>query len=115
MEDLNDGKVLATGGTPGRGPLSSAELYDPTANTWTLTGTMTIGRWSHTATLLGDGTVLVAGGWGQSISCGKACTGYIPTPKADIYNEATGRFTATASLGRARASHTASLLGTGRA
>src|SRR4030081_1349408 len=76
---------------------------------------MTIGRWSHTATLLGDGTVLVAGGWGQTISCGKACTGYIPTPKADIYNEATGRFTATASLSRAQASHTASLLGTGRA
>jgi hypothetical protein len=112
---LPDGKVLVTGGTPGRGPLNSAELYDPSANAWTLTGTMTQARWAHTATLLGDGTVLVAGGNGQSISCGKACTGYIPTPKADIYNEATGRFTATASLSRARASHTMTLLGTGRA
>jgi N-acetylneuraminic acid mutarotase len=112
---LPDGKVLVTGGTPGRGPLNSAELYDPTANTWTLTGTMTQARWAHTATLLGDGTVLIAGGEGQSISCGKACTGYIPTAKAEIYNEAAGKFTATASLSRAQASHSMTLLRTGRA
>jgi hypothetical protein len=112
---LADGKVLVTGGTPGRGPLNSAELYDPTANSWTLTGTMTQARWAHTATLLGDGTVLVAGGEGQSISCGKACTGYIPTAKAEIYNEAAGKFAATASLSRAQASHSMTLLRTGRA
>jgi hypothetical protein len=112
---LPDGKVLVTGGTPGRGPLSSAELYDPTANSWTVTGTMTQARYAHTATLLGDGTVVVAGGNGQSISCGKACTGYIPTPKAEIYNEAAGKFTATANLSRARASQSMSLLKTGRA
>jgi hypothetical protein len=112
---LPDGKVLVTGGTPSRGPLSSAELYDSSANAWTLTGNMTTGRYAHTATLLGDGTVLVAGGEGQSISCGKACTGYIPTPKAEIYNEAAGKFTATASLSRAQAYHTMTLLRTGRA
>ena len=112
---LPDGKVLATGGTPSRYPLNSAELYDPSANTWTPTGNMTIGRYAHTAALLGDGTVLVAGGEGQSISCGRACTSYIPTAKADIYNEATRTFTATASLSRARAYHSATLLGTGRA
>ena len=112
---LPDGKVLVTGGTPGRGPLNSAELYDPSANTWTLTGTMTQARWAHTATLLGDGTVLVAGGEGQAISCGKACTSYIPTAIAEIYNEAAGKFTKTASLSRAQASHTMTLLKTGRA
>jgi HYDIN/CFA65/VesB family protein/centrosomal CEP192-like protein/Kelch motif protein len=112
---LQDGKVLVTGGTPGRGPLNSAELYDPSANTWTLTGTMTQARWAHTATLLGDGTVLVAGGEGQSISCGKVCTGYIPTAKSEIYNEAAGKFTATASLSRAQASQSMTLLKTGRA
>jgi hypothetical protein len=112
---LPDGKVLVTGGTPGRGPLNSAELYDPTANSWTLTGTMTQARYAHTATLLGDGTVLVAGGEGQSISCGKACTGYIPTAKAEIYSEAAGKFTATTSLSRAQASHSMTLLKTGRA
>jgi centrosomal CEP192-like protein/HYDIN/CFA65/VesB family protein/galactose oxidase-like protein/Kelch motif protein len=112
---LADGKVLVTGGAVSRFPLSSAELYDPTANTWTLTGNMTIGRYAHTATLLSDGTVLVAGGNGQSISCGKACTAYIPTAKAEIYNEAAGKFTATASLSQARAYHSTTLLGTKRA
>jgi hypothetical protein len=112
---LPDGKVLITGGTQTRFPMSSAELYDPTANTWTLTGTMTQARYAHTATLLGDGTVVVAGGEGQSISCGKECTGYIPTPKAEIYNEAAGKFTATTSLSRARASQSMTLLGNGRA
>src|SRR5258708_31110101 len=112
---LSDGKVLATGGTPSRGPLNSAELYDPTGNAWTLTGTMTQARYAHTATLRGDGTVLVAGGKGQSISCGKACTSYIPTAKAEIYSEATGKFTATANLSRAQASHSMTLLRMGRA
>ena len=93
---LSDGKVLVTGGANGRFPVSSAELYDPTANTWTYTGTMKIGRYAHTATLLADGTVLVPGGVGQSISCGKDCTGYIPTNKVDIYSEANGTFTAAA-------------------
>ncbi len=97
---LSDGKVLVTGGASGRYPITSAEIYDPTANTWTATGSMTIGRYGHTATLLPDGTVVAAGGIGQPISCGKACTSYIPTAKVDIYNEATGKFTATASLSR---------------
>jgi len=112
---LADGKVLVTGGTLSRYPLSSAELYDPSANTWTLTGNMTAGRYAHTATLLTDGTVLVAGGQGKAISCGKGCTSYIPTAAVDIYNEATGKFAATASLSRARAYHSTTLLGTGRA
>jgi hypothetical protein len=110
---LQSGKVLLTGGTSFKYPITQAELYDPTANTWTPTGSMTTGRYAHTATLLTDGTVLVAGGEGQSISCGKACTGYIPTAKAEIYNEATGKFTTTASLSRAQAYHTTTVLGTG--
>jgi N-acetylneuraminic acid mutarotase len=112
---LPDGKVLVTGGTVSRYPISSAEVYDPAVNTWTLTGSMTIGRYGHTATLLGDGTVLVAGGWGQPISCGKACTGFIQTAKTDIYNEATGTFTAAAPLPRAVANHSTTLLSSGRA
>jgi N-acetylneuraminic acid mutarotase len=112
---LSDGKVLVTGGTTSRFPINSAELYDPTANTWTLTGPMVTGRYGHTATLLTDGTVLVAGGEGQSISCGKDCTGYIPTSKVEIYNEATDKFTAAASLSRAQAYHSTTLLGTRRA
>ncbi len=112
---MPDGKVLVTGGTQSRFPIGSVELYDPTANTWTLTGTMKTPRYAHTATLLTDGTVLVTGGEGQSISCGKACTSYIPTATAEIYNEATGAFTTTASLLQAQAYHSATLLGSGRA
>jgi len=112
---LQDGKVLVTGGTQSRFPINSAELYDPTANTWTLTGSMKTGRYAHTATLLGDGTVVVAGGEGQPISCGKACTSYIPTAAAEIYNEAKGSFTTTAALTRALANHSTTLLLNGRA
>ena len=112
---LSDGKVLVTGGANGRFPVNSSEVYDPTANTWTLSGNMTIGRYAHAASLLGDGTVLVAGGYGQSISCGKDCTGYIPTSKVDIYNEATGAFTAAANLSQALAYQAMTVLTGGRA
>jgi hypothetical protein len=112
---LSDGKVLVTGGASGRYPISSSEIYDPIANTWTLSGTMTSGRYAHTASLLTDGTVLVAGGIGQSISCGKDCTSYIPTSKADIFSEGTGKFTATTHLSQSLAYHSMALLTTGRA
>jgi N-acetylneuraminic acid mutarotase len=112
---LSDGKVLVAGGANGRYPVSSAELYDPTANTWTYTGNMTIGRYAHTATLLTDGTVLVPGGVGQPISCGKDCTGYIPTSKVDIYSEVNGTFKASPSLGQPQAYQSTTLLKTGGA
>lgn len=112
---LPDGKVLAAGGANGKYPVNSAEIYDPTANTWTLTGNMLSGRYAHTAALLPDSTVVVAGGVGQSISCGKDCTGYIPFSKVEIFNETAGTFTATAPLSQALGYHFMTLLTTGRA
>ena len=53
--DDNDGNVL-----------SSAELYDPVTHTWTATGPLANPRQFHTATLLLNGQVLVAGGWGTN-------------------------------------------------
>ena len=58
-------KVLVTGGqqTPGPGGQTpTAELYDVASGTWSFTGSMFTTRQAHTATLLRNGKVLVAGG-----------------------------------------------------
>src|SRR5215469_17402316 len=59
---LNSGKVLIAGGVNSGGVLNSAELYDPTADTFTATGNLNTARTGESATLLGTGKVLVAGG-----------------------------------------------------
>jgi hypothetical protein len=66
---LGDGTVLIAGGNQviAYGAYiasASAEIYDPTTGTFSRTGDMTTGRFNHTATLLLDGTVLIAGGGG---------------------------------------------------
>jgi Bacterial Ig-like domain (group 2)/Immunoglobulin I-set domain/Galactose oxidase, central domain/Kelch motif len=63
---LANGTVLAAGGETGPTvgsdtPLASAELYDPSTGGWSATGSLTETHWGHTATLLPDGTTLVAG------------------------------------------------------
>jgi hypothetical protein len=73
---LNGGKVLITGGATDSGgsttPLGSAEFYDPTSQTFSTAGNMTSVREHQTATLLNDGTVLVAGGSNGSSILGTA-------------------------------------------
>src|SRR5438874_9408195 len=64
---LADGRVLVAGGTGDSGPLSSAEIFDPTtpaAGFQVIPSTMTAARARHTATLLSNGPVLIAGGEG---------------------------------------------------
>ncbi|MGD1073074.1 MAG: hypothetical protein ABSB15_23390 [Bryobacteraceae bacterium] len=66
---LPDGTVLVAGGqvlglnVANRG-VSSAELFDPTSGTFNPTGNMLAGAFGQTATVLLDGTVLMAGGYG---------------------------------------------------
>jgi hypothetical protein len=62
---LSDGSVsVASGGD------STAEIYNPSTGSFTPTGGMEVERAGHTATLLPNGKVLVAGGggswWGQA-------------------------------------------------
>ena len=71
---LEDGRVLVAGGftypsdqpATAKGPaivsVSSAEIFDPNTGKFTDAGSMTTARASHTATLLLDGRVLMAGG-----------------------------------------------------
>jgi len=62
---LSDGRVLVAGGRSNNSStghaLSTAELFDPSNGTWTMTGDLVKAHTSHTATLLADGTVLIMG------------------------------------------------------
>jgi hypothetical protein len=64
---LTNGTVLVVGGFgfSNSGALSSAELYDPAAGSFTRTADLNNGRLGHTATVLSDGSVLVIGGAGM--------------------------------------------------
>jgi choice-of-anchor C domain-containing protein len=108
---LKDGRILVVGGYGVVGAiLTSAELYDPAANTWDMMiGELAQGRYNHTATLLPDGRVLVAGGIGQDA---EGMT--IALDSAEIYNPATGNWSAADSLATARYAHTGTLLRDGR-
>ncbi len=59
----------------------------------------------HTATLLPNGKVLVAGGFNG---------GFTILTSAELYDPASGSWTATGSLNTARAYHTATLLPNGK-
>ena len=96
---LADGRVLVAGGTGASGALSSAEMFDPAHpenGFQTVASSMSTARTRHTATLLNDGHVLIAGGDAQG--------------SAEIFDPATGTFMPTIwPLTVARSGHTATL------
>src|SRR4051812_11845096 len=110
---LPNGKVLIVGGISYLAPtaqgLSSAELYDPLTGTFSPTGSMSIPRLSHTATLLPDGRVLIAGGFADSAN--QAITG--TTATAELYDPGTGTFAPAGRMSVPRFSHSATLLNNG--
>jgi hypothetical protein len=89
---LSNGTVLVAGGfyepfpgsTDTPAYLADAELYDPATGSWSTTGSLNQPRSDALATLLGDGTVLVAGG-----SAGNS---------AELYHPDTGTWSATGSM-----------------
>jgi hypothetical protein len=94
---------------------ATAELYDPASGTWTATGSLDTGRTDHAATLLQNGMFLVAGGFGRPKTDGSgAGPNFTPLASAELYNPASGTWTATGSLNRKRYRHTATLLQNGR-
>jgi len=84
---------------PPYGTLASSEIYTPgTPGTGTWTGTVKTARQNHTATLLLDGTVLVAGGKDSS---GNALN------SAQLYNPTTRTWTSAGTMKTGRFYHTA--------
>ena len=70
-------------------------LEPAVCSSWAATGSLNTGRYFHTATLLPNGMMLVAGGF----STGGAST------SAELYDPASGSWTATGSLNTARYAH----------
>jgi hypothetical protein len=112
---LPDGRVLVVGGhVPGSGvfatmsaPTAVAELYDPATGKFMVTGSMAQARFHHTATLLPNGKVLITGGE-------KGYTDEQPLNSAELYDPATGQFSAVGSMSDIRTRHTATRLPNGK-
>jgi len=105
---LKDGRVLAVGGSSSLNgqPLAMVEIYDSKKGTWTsVPGSLHTARLNHTATLLADGLVLIAGGRGSA--------GALST--AEIFDPTTESFTPVAStMASAHVGHVAITLPSGQ-
>lgn len=106
---LPDGRVLLAGGTDGidsATSIASALLYDPSSQTFTSTGIMSTPRYSHTATLLNNGEILMTGGMGVNGT---------ELDTAELFNPTTGTFAPKkGSMAVGREGHTVTLLGDGK-
>jgi hypothetical protein len=90
-------EYLSIGIDPGNAPAATGSLKP--------VGAMIDARFNHSATLLPDGRVLIAGG--------REKQGTVLNT-AELYDPATGQFTATGQMGIRRVGHTATLLSNGK-
>jgi N-acetylneuraminic acid mutarotase len=106
---LEDGDVLVTGGVNqiqtggfGHDAVAGVELYDPQTNTWSVLAPMNVERAGHSANLLPDGDVLVAGG--SDCGGGEGCLGYggsgdcCGASSAEVYEPTTNTWTFTTAV-----------------
>ncbi len=101
---LTNGKVLVVGGSDPNSnfpPTPNAELYDALTDSWSAAASPSVSRELHTATLLPNGKVLVAGG---SVS----------TAAAELYDPDSNVWSSAGSLSIARVQHTTTLLSNGK-
>jgi hypothetical protein len=101
---LSSGKVLVTGGCTASAcstDTAVSELYDPTSNTWSTTGSLNTARYFHTVVLLKTGKVLAIGGSG-------------PLTSSELYSPTTGTWTNAASTSAGRYLNTTTLLSDGK-
>lgn len=102
---LSDGRVLVGGGnSSGGGATNSAEIYDPSSDTWTQTSPMTQGRADATAALLQDGRVLIAGGDNSGT----------PSNTVEVFDPTSGDFSFAGTLSSPRCKHAMAILPDGR-
>jgi hypothetical protein len=108
---LDNGLVLIAGGVqfePVFKSLRSIELFDPSTGTFTFAGSMLSDHFFHTATLLPNGTVLIAAGHYLIPEGGGG------TAASELYNPVTNAFALTSNaLTTPRSSHTATRLADG--
>ena len=82
------------------------EVYDPSDDTWNRVDDMANHRGGHTATILGDGRVLVIGGI--------AADGFTPVTEAELFDPESGAWSSAGIVLTPRTGHTATLLADGR-
>ncbi|CAF3322089.1 unnamed protein product [Rotaria sp. Silwood2] len=127
---LTNGMVLVTGGHIRSDALNSAELYDPSTETWKNIDSMNSTRSEHTASLLMNGKVLVTGGFHNNAL--NSAELYDPLTElwtittmiggfehnalnsAELYDPVTETWTIIDNMNVARGEHTTSVLTNGK-